>query len=101
MASQRIHRPIDPSSSPNRVIEALPVRDDDTLQTTNDPVRWALRWVGRIVFEITPLLIIAGFFWLQFQIGARTEGILNSVLTAMTVVVEIGLIFVWSLFCPE
>lgn len=52
----------------------------------------------RVAFEATPFLIIVGFFWLQVQITGQTQGITTTLLTAMSVLFEIGLILVWSLF---
>lgn len=57
-----------------------------------------LRGLGRLLFEVTPLLIIAAFLWLQIQVSAQTAGAANTMLTALTMVIELGLLVLWSLF---
>lgn len=54
--------------------------------------------LGRMAFEIFPLVVVAGFFWLQINLDGQTKGTVNTIVMILTVLVELGLIFVWSLF---
>jgi hypothetical protein len=62
---------------------------------------WAsrlLRVVRRVLFELFPIVVGGSFLWFQIQVGNQTGGWVRSAALAMTAIVEIGLIFVWSLF---
>lgn len=64
------------------------------------PYAWTikLRRLGaKLIFNIAPFAIALGFLWIQIQIGA-SGGWLAKVEIGMSVVVEIGLVFIWSLF---
>lgn len=50
------------------------------------------------MFNLFPLAVVGGFFWFQVQIDAQNTGLLHTLVTIMSVVVELGVIFVWSLF---
>lgn len=54
--------------------------------------------LGRVIFEIFPLIVVAGFFWLQIRLEVQLEGVINTIAMILTVLVELGLIFIWSLF---
>lgn len=54
--------------------------------------------LGRLMFNLFPLAVVGGFFWFQVQIDAQNTGLLHTLVTIMSVVVELGVIFVWSLF---
>jgi hypothetical protein len=60
--------------------------------------RRLLQLVGRACFEVTPLLIILGTFWFQIRISEETTGIVNTIALIMTIIFELGLLFLWSLF---
>lgn len=60
-----------------------------------------LRGLGRLCFEVLPLVIVAAFFWLQVQIDTQVSGLAGTLVIVLTVLAEIGLIFVWSLFIPR
>jgi hypothetical protein len=51
-----------------------------------------------LVFNLFPFIVIAAFFWLQVQIDAQNTGLIRTLILIMTVLVELGVIFVWSLF---
>lgn len=55
------------------------------------------RAARQLALEAAPLLLIAGFFWLQVIITNQTSGFQTTVLTVMSVIFEFGLLFVWSL----
>jgi hypothetical protein len=59
------------------------------------------RRLGRLAFDLFPLAVAAAFFWLQLRIDAQTTGLVNTLAILLTVVVEFGLIFLWSLFLPR
>jgi hypothetical protein len=61
-------------------------------------VRRLLGALARVVYEIVPFLIMGGFFWLQVQTANQTHGITTTILTILSVLVEIGLLYIWSLF---
>jgi hypothetical protein len=52
----------------------------------------------RLMFNLFPFMVIAAFFCLQVQIDAQTTGLPHTLVIIATVVVELGVIFVWSLF---
>ena len=52
----------------------------------------------RMMFQAFPFVVVALFFWLQTQIGQQADGLAYQISLGATVLVEIGLIFVWSLF---
>ena len=52
----------------------------------------------RLMAAIAPIAIVAGFFWIQVQIGRATSGLTNTLLIAASALVELGLIVVWSAF---
>jgi hypothetical protein len=52
----------------------------------------------RLMAAIAPIAIVAGFFWIQVQIGRVTSGLTNTLLIAVSALVELGLIVVWSAF---
>ncbi|MBN1429847.1 MAG: hypothetical protein JXB07_15875 [Anaerolineae bacterium] len=54
--------------------------------------------LSRLMFNLFPLLVVISFFWLQVQIDTQTTGFIHSLVMIMTVLVELGAIFVWSLF---
>lgn len=58
--------------------------------------RWEMA-LTRICFELLPLALIIGTFWLQVQISSQTDGLLNSVLLVLTVLFDVAVMFVWSL----
>lgn len=57
-----------------------------------------VRLVGRACFEVTPLVIILVTFWFQIQISEQMTGLVNIIALIMSVLFELGLIFIWSLF---
>ena len=59
------------------------------------------RAVTRLVFELLPLVISVSFFWLQAQIDNQLSGLISTLVIILTVLAEIGLVFVWSLFSPR
>jgi hypothetical protein len=56
------------------------------------------RALGRLAFEIFPLVVVAGFFWLQVNLEAQLDGLLSNLAISLTILAELGLIFLWSLF---
>lgn len=52
----------------------------------------------RLLFQVFPFVIVGLFFWLQAQISAQAQGVVYQVAIGGSVIVELGLIFVWSLF---
>ncbi len=59
-----------------------------------------VRLIGRAVFEVIPLVIIVGTFWLQVQLSEQTTGVVNTIALILSVLFEMGLILIWSLFIP-
>ena len=57
---------------------------------------WGL--AKRAMFQVFPFAIVALFFWLQTRISQQTSGLAYEVALGATIVVEIGLVFLWSLF---
>jgi hypothetical protein len=56
-------------------------------------------WVNRalcLVFRIIPILIVAGFFWIQVQIDKLATGLTHTLVMSVSVLVEFGLVFLWS-----
>jgi hypothetical protein len=58
------------------------------------------RALKSLIFNLFPFIVIAAFFWLQVQIDAQSTGLVRTLAIVMTVLVELGVIFVWSLFIP-
>lgn len=56
------------------------------------------RMLNRLLFNLFPFVVVAAFFWLQVQIDAQNTGTLHSLVIIMSVLLELGVIFVWSLF---
>ena len=52
----------------------------------------------RLLFQIFPFAVVGLFFWFQTQIGAQVQGLVYQVAIGASVIVELGLIFVWSMF---
>jgi hypothetical protein len=77
-------------------ITAFPAQRLSRAQTT--PLAFLMRKLSRLMFNLFPLAVVAAFFWLQVQIDTQNTGLPHMLVTIMTVVVELGLIFVWSLF---
>ena len=50
----------------------------------------------RLVFWIVPILIVAGFFWIQVQIGALAAGLTHTLVMIVSVLVEISLVSLWG-----
>ncbi len=50
----------------------------------------------RLVFRIAPILIVAGFFWIQVQIDKLVTGLAHTLVLSLSVLVEFGLVFLWS-----
>lgn len=66
----------------------------------SQPSQWVAkmwRLAGKILFNLIPLIIAAVFFWLQAQIE-RQGGSLSKFELSLTVVFELALVFIWSLF---
>ena len=57
-----------------------------------------VRALKSLIFNLFPLTVIAAFFWLQVQIDAQNTGLIRMLILIMSVLVELGVIFVWSLF---
>jgi hypothetical protein len=57
---------------------------------------WAL--AKRAMFQVFPFAVMALFFWLQIQINRQTHDLAYQIALGASALVEIGLIFVWSLF---
>jgi hypothetical protein len=64
------------------------------------PPIWMRLWApaGRALFQVFPFAVVALFFWLQIQINQQTHGLVYHIALGASAVVEIGVIFVWSLF---
>ncbi len=56
------------------------------------PVSSALR----LAFRIAPILIVAGFFWIQVQIDKLVTGLTHTLVLSLSVLIEFGLVFLWS-----
>lgn len=54
--------------------------------------------LARLMFNLFPLVVVAVFFWLQVQIDVQNTGLLRTLVIIMSVLVELGVIFIWSLF---
>jgi FtsH-binding integral membrane protein len=54
----------------------------------------------RLVFWIVPILIVAGFFWIQVQIGALAAGLTHTLVMIVSVLVEIILVSLWG-YLPD
>ena len=52
----------------------------------------------RLMFNAFPFAVVALFFWLQMLINRQTHDVAYQFALGATVLVEIGLIFMWSLF---
>ena len=52
--------------------------------------------LARLVYGIAPLIIIAGFFLIQVQLDRVSSGWAHTILMSISVLVELGLIWVWS-----
>lgn len=57
-----------------------------------------LKALGRLLFNLLPFAVVGIFLWLQIQVGSQTSGLVGKVVLALTVIVELALIFIWSLF---
>lgn len=58
----------------------------------------SIRSVLHLLFGIFPYAIAGVFFWMQYQIQSSTNGITMMVNLAISVIAELTLVFVWSLF---
>ena len=70
------------------------------LPASAQPFDWVgkfSRAVGNVLFNLIPVAIVVVFFWLQGQIGAG-GGWLGMAGIGMSVIVELVLVFIWSLF---
>lgn len=56
------------------------------------------RALKSLIFNLFPFIVIVAFFWLQVQIDAQNTGLIRTLVLSMSVLVELGIIFVWSLF---
>lgn len=56
------------------------------------------RALKTLIFNLFPLIVVAAFFWLQVQIDAQNTGLIRTLILIITALVELGVIFVWSLF---
>lgn len=56
------------------------------------------RALKSLLFNLFPFIVVAAFFWLQVQIDSQNTGLLRTLVLSMSVLVELGIIFVWSLF---
>jgi hypothetical protein len=56
------------------------------------------RVLKSLIFNLFPFIVVAAFFWLQVQIDAQNTGLIRTLILIMSVLVELGVIFVWSLF---
>lgn len=54
--------------------------------------------VGRVLFNAIPFVLVALFVWIENLIGRQAHNLIGQLALGATVVVEIGLIFLWSLF---
>ena len=55
------------------------------------------RFLGKLIFNLIPFVIVAVFFWIQTHID-RSGGLGGKAALAVVTVVEIGLVYLWSLF---
>jgi hypothetical protein len=68
-------------------------------QTPRRSYAWGVklsRFVGILTFNLTPFVIVAAFFWLQVQME-RGGAWLSKVEIGISVLIELGLVFIWSL----
>ncbi len=57
-----------------------------------------IRRILRLIFEIFPYVTVGAFFWVQYHIQSTTNGITTMVDLALSVIAELALVFIWSLF---
>jgi len=72
-----------------------------TLEVAGALPGWESRfmgWIKRALFDLFPYCVVALFFWIQLQIGDQSDGWMSKVFLASTIVMEVLLVFVWSLF---
>lgn len=82
-------------------VNGLPGRSDEPggeepRSETSAGGRW---WAAarRLLFNAFPFVVVALFFWLQTVIMRQTHGAAMQAELGAAVLVEIGLVFVWSL----
>jgi hypothetical protein len=79
-------------------VPVLPVPLQRVRVALDQAARQAIRGIAWLIYNLIPLGVIAGFFWLQVQIDGRvTEHFVSKLLIIMSVLFELGVIVVWSL----
>lgn len=72
-----------------------------TLEISDALPPWRVRLLGYaklMLFDLFPFILTGIFFWIQFQISSQGAGFMTKIALASTVIVEISIIFIWSLF---
>ena len=85
-----------PFSRPPMSAQAIPV--SEAPQAAPSATARFREAAGRLLFNAFPFGVVAAFFWLQALIDRQAHGTALQVEMGAAALVEVGLVFVWSLF---